>query len=164
MTENRVLAVRQPLASLIVEGLKTIEVRSRPTQIRGRIAIYASKTPLGLDDEHVNRHVNSIVWELQRKKRTLPSKYYAPDNYKHFPTGQILGTVELESCEKLEIADFSMEESGRYLSFAPDIKRGKSYFWYLKNPVKFENSIPIKWPSGGSWARIPKSMLKEAMI
>ena len=143
--EIRVLAVKQPFASLIVEGLKTIEVRSRTTQIRGRIAIYASKTPLSLDD---CEHVNSIVWELLRKKITLLSKYYAPYNYKHFPTGQILGTVELESCEKLGIADFSREESGRYLSFAPGIQRGKSYFWHLKNPVKFENSIPYKPPKG----------------
>ncbi|WP_269849531.1 ASCH domain-containing protein [Methanosarcina horonobensis] len=38
----KVLAVRQPWASLIVEGLKTLEVRSRPTNIRGRVAIYGS--------------------------------------------------------------------------------------------------------------------------
>src|SRR5574344_1209167 len=38
----RVLAVRQPWASLIVEGLKTIEVRSKNTKINERVLIYSS--------------------------------------------------------------------------------------------------------------------------
>ena len=142
----RVLAVRQPWASLIVEGLKTIEIRSRSTNIRERVAIYASKTPATKDD---CEYVSALVWELQNKyKRTLPSKYFVPYNYKLFPSGQIIGTVEIESCEKLGGVDFSKEESGKYRSFAPGIIRGKSYFWHLKNPTKFTEPVPYKPPRG----------------
>jgi hypothetical protein len=41
----KALSVRQPWATLLVEGLKTVEVRSRPTKHRGKLAICASKTP-----------------------------------------------------------------------------------------------------------------------
>ena len=140
----KVLAVRQPWASLIVEGFKTIEVRSRPTNIRERVAIYASKTPATNCE-----YISALIWELQNKyKRTLPSKYFVPYNYKHFPSGQIIGTVEIESCEKLGDVDFSNEESGKYRSFAPGIIRGKSYFWHLKNPTKFTEPVPYKPPRG----------------
>lgn len=37
------LGVRQPWAELIVRGVKTVEVRSRPTSVRGPIYIYAAK-------------------------------------------------------------------------------------------------------------------------
>lgn len=43
MTELRVLTVRQPWASLIALGHKRIEVRSRPTNYRGWVAIHAGK-------------------------------------------------------------------------------------------------------------------------
>jgi hypothetical protein len=34
--------VRQPWAELIVRGIKTLEVRTRPTRVRGRVHIFAS--------------------------------------------------------------------------------------------------------------------------
>lgn len=43
--QNRALSVRQPLAEKIMLGIKKIEYRSIPTNIRGRVYIYASKTP-----------------------------------------------------------------------------------------------------------------------
>jgi hypothetical protein len=43
MTRPRLaLSVRQPFAELIMRGVKTVEERSRPTRVRGRIYIYAS--------------------------------------------------------------------------------------------------------------------------
>ena len=36
------LSVRQPWAELIIRGIKTVEERSQPTRVRGRIFIYAS--------------------------------------------------------------------------------------------------------------------------
>jgi ASCH domain len=40
----RALSVRQPWAELILRGEKTIEYRSQPTKVRGKIYIYASAT------------------------------------------------------------------------------------------------------------------------
>jgi hypothetical protein len=41
----RALSVRQPWASLIESGAKTIELRSRPTKHRGSLAIVSSLAP-----------------------------------------------------------------------------------------------------------------------
>lgn len=39
------LSIKQPWAALLVAGRKTIEVRSWPTRIRGRILIHAARVP-----------------------------------------------------------------------------------------------------------------------
>jgi len=39
------LSLRQPWATLLVHGLKTVEVRKWPTARRGRILIHAAKVP-----------------------------------------------------------------------------------------------------------------------
>lgn len=139
MTEIRVLAVRQPWASLIIEGLKTIEVRSRSTNIRERVAIYASLS----------------------KQEILEGAHGKDYNYRILPTGCIIGTIEITQCVKprntFEYSLYSDEH------FAPMeyYKQDNTYFWDLKRPVKFDKPIPIKWPSTGSWARIQKDLLKE---
>ncbi|MCL2459117.1 MAG: ASCH domain-containing protein [Desulfobulbus sp.] len=43
--DKRCLTVRQPWASLIAAGDKTIEIRSRPTHYRGQLIITASANP-----------------------------------------------------------------------------------------------------------------------
>ena len=45
----RALSIRQPFAELILRGIKTVELRSRPTNVVGeRFYIYAAKTKLGV--------------------------------------------------------------------------------------------------------------------
>jgi hypothetical protein len=44
-TESYALSIKQPWAALIVAQVKTIEVRTWSTQIRGRIWIHAGKVP-----------------------------------------------------------------------------------------------------------------------
>lgn len=39
------LSIKQPWATLVVHGLKTIEIRSWPTARRGRILIHAARVP-----------------------------------------------------------------------------------------------------------------------
>jgi hypothetical protein len=46
MTEvEYALSLKQPWATLLVRGLKTVEVRAWPTQRRGRILIHAARVP-----------------------------------------------------------------------------------------------------------------------
>ena len=47
----RALTIRQPWAKLILRGIKTIEVRSRLTRVRGRVYIYASLGRIGPEQE-----------------------------------------------------------------------------------------------------------------
>jgi len=41
----RALSVRQPYVELILRGVKTVEYRSTPTTVRGRVLLYASRIP-----------------------------------------------------------------------------------------------------------------------
>jgi hypothetical protein len=75
----RALSIRQPWAEEIMRGSKTIEYRSRPTKIRGKVYIYAG---LGrytkADDEEIVKEVGYAIDDLER--------------------GLIVGTVEIEDC------------------------------------------------------------------
>jgi len=131
--EIRVLAVRQPWASLIVEGLKTIEIRSRPTNIRERVAIYASKKINELDC------INSrgYVWN---------DKIH-PDILK---TGVILGTVDIYSSTTHPVISSAVFNINHKYHMAQDSYFTKEgvHFWYLKDPIKFSIPIPYKPPKG----------------
>lgn len=72
--QNRALSIRQPYAEQILRGTKKIEYRTMRTNIRGRIYIYASLTP---------------AEQAYRKMGTKPGD---------FPTGVIVGTVEVVDC------------------------------------------------------------------
>ncbi|MGH9835609.1 MAG: ASCH domain-containing protein [Blastocatellia bacterium] len=71
----RALSVRQPYAEQIMRGVKKIEFRSFPTNIRERIYIYASLTPGELQD-----------WKAMK---------LSPGD---LPTGVLIGTVEIVDC------------------------------------------------------------------
>ncbi len=130
MSEIRVLAVRQRYASSIIEGLKTIEVRSRPTNIRERVAIYASNA----------------------KQEPLEGVYGPDYNYRILPTGKILGTVEIVASSHASEIEYELYKN-EHLAPSKYFREGKTFFWHLRRPIKFETPIPIKWPSTGSWAK-----------
>lgn len=73
-----VLSVRQPWASYIAGGLKSIELRTWSTEYRGWLWIHAAKQ-LDLDAME--------VYDLQAT---------------HFPTGGLLAIANLESCTPIE--------------------------------------------------------------
>lgn len=74
--QNRALSVRQPFAEQIMLGTKKKEYRSQLTHIRGRIYIYASKTPR---------------IDAYKKINVEPGI---------FPVGVLVGTVEIVDCIK----------------------------------------------------------------
>lgn len=154
----RALAVRQPWASLIVEGLKTIEVRKNPITISypypERVAIYATKKiptsgELGRCFDTLGR------WENYTKLSEVDKQtfdYIRSMEYNSSNTGVIMGTVEITNCKKIQSCDYT---EIYYQSYAPaSMIDENSFIWELKNPIEFETPIPIKWPSTGSWAKI----------
>lgn len=74
----KALSVQQPWATLLVEGEKTIEVRSRPTTHRGHLLICASKAP------------HNIFWNDPVDK--VPRLMHA---------GCIIGIVDLIDCRPM---------------------------------------------------------------
>jgi activating signal cointegrator 1 len=99
---EKALSVRQPWASLIVCGLKTVEIRTWQTTHRGPLYIHASKS---LDEMAMNR------FQLDGP-----------------PTGALLGTVELVKVEPFtpamwdELADKHLDNG----AFMPGL-----YAWHL---------------------------------
>jgi hypothetical protein len=96
---NLALSVRQPFAEQIMRGTKKIEYRSVRTNIRGRVYIYASLKP---------------KLEAFEKMGNQPGD---------FPTGVLVGTVEIVDCKE---------------------KWGE-YHWILGNPKRLP--MPVK-PEG----------------
>jgi hypothetical protein len=72
----RALSIRQPYIELILQGRKTIEYRSRATNVRERVYLYASTFP-GSDEAFAGA---DLEWA-------------------DLPRGLILGSVEISGCE-----------------------------------------------------------------
>ncbi len=73
--QNRAISIRQPYAEQILLGRKKIEYRSVLTHIRGRVFIYASRTP---------------AVDAFQKLKIEPGS---------LPTGLLVGTVEIIGCQ-----------------------------------------------------------------
>ena len=78
----RALTVRQPWANLLCEGVKTVEVRSWPTEYRGELLITAARVP------------DNVFWNDTE------------DNIKRLlHAGCIIGVVELFDCRPMTTDD-----------------------------------------------------------
>jgi hypothetical protein len=139
----KALTVKQPWASLIVEGIKDIENRTWrcPQKYIGkRVLIHAGASkeldhiPLdGIFSEQQLSYLLSRFTEYELCER-------------EYPHGAIIGSVEIVDCvinhpsiwaEKTEVVnDF---EFGYFPIYGKKI-----YNWVLANPVKFEKPIPSK--------------------
>lgn len=118
----RTLSVRQPWATLIIRGLKTIENRSWATPYRGTLAIHASKAPN-----------DPSVLDLLREERILTHRQYIRALCLPYPIGAVLGTVEL----------YQIEDGAEW--FKPKLPRWaeatSQFWWCLRNAKAFD--IPL---------------------
>ena len=116
----KVLTIKQPWATLIMQGDKKFEFRSWQTKYRGDLLIHAGK---GIDKEAVKRL----------------SKYLP----KTLPSGKILGKVTLVDCIKM-----SPEFKEKLLKETKDIYTNKSfqenYSWQIETVEVFDKQIDAK--------------------
>ena len=116
----KVLTIKQPWATLIMQGDKRFEFRSWQTKYRGNLLIHAGK---GIDKEAMKRLAK-----------------YLPDE---IPLGKILGKVTLVDCIKMcpEFKDMLLKEN-------PDIYTKSSfqenYGWQVENLKVFNEPIDVK--------------------
>lgn len=124
----KALSIKQPWASLIAHGIKTIENRTWPTKFRGRIYIHASA-----------KAVSSFDFTEQQ---TLALSTVDTDNIV-FTNSAIIGEVDIIDCvvnhesiwaEKTPIV-------GKTLEGEPLIKTKPVYNLVLANAVLYENPI-----------------------
>ncbi len=119
----KVLTIKQPWASLIIEGYKKYEFRSWKTKYRGKILIHAG---MSLEKDMVNRF-----------------KQYSID----YPLGCIIGEANLEDCILVD------EEFNEQLRKENPIVYGRNnhvetYAWKLSNIKKYKKPIYIKGQLG----------------
>ena len=119
----KVLTIKQPWASLIIEGYKKYEFRSWKTKYRGKILIHAG---MSLEKDMVDRF-----------------KSYNID----YPLGCIIGEATLEDCILVD------EEFNEQLRKENSIVYGRSnhvetYAWKLSNIKKYKKPIYIKGQLG----------------
>ncbi len=119
------LGVRQPWAELILRGVKTIEVRSQKTQIRGVIHLYASRRISDLPEarEAAKRHGVEVA---------------------RLPRGRIVGSVEICDCRPSEPTDAEAAQ------VSVDLLLGQQV-WHLRHPLRFDPPVPISMPPYGIW-------------
>lgn len=116
----KVLTIKEPWASLIINGYKEYEFRSWKTNYRGHILIQASKSP---DKENLKRFVD-----------------YNLD----YGCGEIIGEVEITDCIKLDEHFHNKLKSNNVYSTSPI----EGYAICLKNIKKYEKRIPCKGQLG----------------
>jgi hypothetical protein len=90
------ISLKQPWAALVAAGLKTVEVRTWPTQRRGWIFIHASKTP--------DERPEAWKWIDSPELQDL-----AADR------GGVLGAAEITDCIEYDTAEsFAADQSRHY--------------------------------------------------
>ena len=116
----KVLTIKQPWATLIIQGDKRFEFRSWQTKYRGELLIHAGK---GIDNEAV-----------KRLEKYLPKK---------LQFGKILGKVSLVDCIKM-----SPQFQEKLLKENRDIYTKNSfkenYGWQLENIEVFDEPIEAR--------------------
>ena len=116
----KVLTIKQPWATLIMQGNKRFEFRSWKTKYRGELLIHAGK---GVDKK-----------SIERLKKYLPEE---------LPSGKILGKVKLVDCIKCDekFKDMCLKENKDvYAKSSFD----ETYAWEIKDVEVFDNPIDAK--------------------
>jgi len=142
----KALTVKQPHASLIVEGIKDIENRTWKTNFRGMVLIHAGIKP---DNIKLEIEGQASVKEIEMFSALGRSE---DDNL----FGCIIGSVEIVDCVINHPSIWAEKQHCLYhapcndLTKRPNCLDGCMYFskpiynWVLANPIKFEKPIPCK--------------------
>lgn len=116
----KALTIKQPWATLIMQGDKRFEFRSWQTKYRGDLLIHAGK---GIDKE-----------AMKRLEKYLPTK---------LPYGKILGKVKLVDCIKMspEFKELLLKENSDIYTKS---SFQENYRWQVLDVEVFENPIDAK--------------------
>ena len=117
------LAIQQPWAEMIVRGEKRLEIRSRATNVRGTIYVYASRRFSSFPD------AASVVEDFLLDADALPR-------------GLVVGTVEIVGCRRTRD-----EDAGEAL-VSTDLLAG-NFAYRLENPRRLDRPRrPDRTPYG----------------
>ena len=116
----KVLTIKQPWATLIMQGYKRFEFRSWQTKYRGELLIHAGK---GIDKEAMNRLAKYLPEKLQY--------------------GKILGKVKLVDCIKMspEFKELLLKENSDIYTKS---SFKENYGWQVSDVEVFGDPIEAK--------------------
>ena len=116
----KTLTIKQPWATLIIQGDKRFEFRSWKTSYRGDLLIHAGK---GIDKEAMKR-----------------LKKYIPED---MPLGKIIGKVKLVDCIKMspKFKEMLLKENNEIYTKS---SFQENYGWQVENVEVFNHPIPVK--------------------
>lgn len=114
----KALTVKQPWASLIIRGGKDIENRDWRTNYRGIVAIHSSAKLERSEMQDACSLMRGFIPKFSAERFELDI----------FPTGVILGTVEIVDCVTISESPWFCGDFG----------------FVLRNPVAFERPIPCR--------------------
>ena len=116
----KALTIKQPWATLIMQGDKRFEFRSWQTKYRGELLIHAGK---GIDKDAMKRLAK-----------------YLPEN---IPLGKILGKVKLVDCIKMtpEFKEILLKENNDIYTKS---SFEENYGWQVKDVEVFKEPIEAK--------------------
>lgn len=119
----KVLSIREPWATLIINGYKEYEFRNWKTKYRGEVLIHASKA---VEKEYLT-HFDSLNLDLA--------------------SGEIIGKVTLADC--VEVTKDFEEKLIKENPFIYKLSEGRGkYAFKVENVVKFDKKIPVKGSLG----------------
>ncbi len=119
----KALTIKEPWATLIVDGYKKYEFRSWKTNYRGKILIHAG---MSLESDNLKRFKN---YNLTCSK------------------GAIIGEADLVDCIKVD--EEFINELRKIDSVVYAISNhSENYAWKLENVIKYDNPICVKGKLG----------------
>jgi hypothetical protein len=119
------LAIQQPWVELILRGIKPLEIRSQPTQLRGTIYVYASKRPSRLP---------AAETAIRRWKLDIDA----------LPLGRIVGTVDIIDCRPARPADHQG-------ACVPAELLSGQFAYVLDRPMRFDEPRSVRFLPYGVW-------------
>lgn len=127
----KVLTVRQPWASLIALGAKSIETRSWPTSYRGPLAIHAGVdvTCVRKSTRLEDRRLVLGAWDVQRDGAGLLLRGPISHPYR-LPLGEIVAVVDLVDCVGIESGYPAVHEHATGNLAQEDHPRPSLGWWY----------------------------------
>ncbi len=119
------LGIRQPWAELILRGIKTIEVRTSHTRVRGPIYVYSSKK----------------LADIPAARKAI-ARHQIDVN--QLPLGMLVGTVDIVDSRACLPGDTTAACVPR------EVLTGR-FGWHLANPQRLETPLGVRYLPYGVW-------------
>lgn len=130
------LTIRQPFADRVIRGIKTVENRSRSTQVRGQFLVHAAGQMHG----GIRTAEVPEVLPWTRAEARLPRR-------------AVVGAVQLVDVHNAETCgEDCLAGGGLHASDARRNDMRAMFHWVLRDPIRFVTEIPRVNGALGFWA------------